>query len=134
MKNNIGFESKLNHEFEESFQLLAEALKSEGFGILTQIDVRKTFKEKINEDFRRYAILGVCNPPLAHKVLSHNAEAGLLLPCTITIESDEEGTTTVRILDPLMMLQIGDMGKDDVLRQVGEEAREKLLRVAANLK
>jgi len=86
MKNNIGFESKLNHEFEESFQLLAEALKSEGFGILTQIDVRKTFKEKINEDFRRYAILGVCNPPLAHKVLSHNAEAGLLLPCTITIE------------------------------------------------
>ena len=134
MQEKIGFEIALNYKFEEAYQKLSEALKVEGFGILTQIDVQKTMKEKLGAEFRKYAILGACNPPLAHKALSQSAEAGLLLPCNITLESEEEGSTTVRILDPLKMLQIGEMDKDEVLMEVGKEAREKLLRVAQNLK
>ena len=88
---------------------LNDALKSEWFGILTQIDVQQTLKEKIGIDFREFAILGVCNPKLAHRALSFNAESGLLLPCNVTMESENESTTVIRIIDPVKMLAIDQM-------------------------
>ncbi|HBG74192.1 MAG: hypothetical protein A2X25_03890 [Chloroflexi bacterium GWB2_49_20] len=133
MTNKIGFEVKLKDTYEEAMQKLTESLKREGFGILTQIDVQKTLKDKLGVDFRRYAILGVCNPSLAHRALTRNPEAGLLLPCTVTMETEADGSTTIRIADPEIMLNIGQMGKDEELANVGKDAREKLLRVAQSL-
>ena len=134
MTAKISFEVILNDGYDATFKKLSEALKAEGFGILTQIDVQKTLKEKIGVDFRRYAILGVCNPKLAHRALSHNAESGMLLPCNVTIESETELETVVRIIDPVIMLSIGQLEEDEILEQVGKEAQEKLLRVVNNLK
>lgn len=133
MTEKIGFEVNLKESYESAMQKLTEALKVEGFGILTQIDVQKTLKEKLGVDFRRYAILSVCNPSLAHRALARNLEAGLLLPCNVTMETETDGSTTIRIADPEKMLNIGQMGQDEELVKVGKDAREKLLRVAQSL-
>jgi len=132
MSDNIGFEIVLNKSYDQAFAQLSEALKAEGFGILTQIDVQKVLKEKIGADFRRYSILGVCNPNLAHRALSLDAQAGLMLPCGATIETDDDLQTTIRIGDPLVRLEAAKFGSEMIM--VGEEAREKLLKVANALK
>jgi uncharacterized protein (DUF302 family) len=80
MTGSIAFQIHLDQSYEEALEAVAAALKSEGFGILTKIDVRATLKEKLGKDFRPYAILGACNPPLAHRALAHDAQAGLMLP------------------------------------------------------
>lgn len=133
MNEMIGFTINLQEPFEPALIKLTSALKVEGFGILTQIDVKETLKSKLGVDFRPYAILGVCNPSLAHRALLRNPEAGLLLPCNITMETGSDGSTTIRIADPEMMLKIGRMDQDDELAKVGQEARQKLLRVAESL-
>jgi len=129
----LGFEIKLNQPYDEMLVTLAAALKQEGFGILTRIDVQATMKEKLGADFRPYAILGVCNPPLAHRALSHRADAGLLLPCTVTIEAGEDGGSIIRIADPAVVMTIGELGEDPVLEEVAGEARARLERVVAAL-
>lgn len=133
MATPIGFEVKLKESYDQALEKLTLALKAEGFGILTHIDVQKTFKEKLNADFRRYAILGVCNPPLAKRALTRNAQAGLLLPCTATLEENETGGSLVCIADPQVMLNVGDLGSDEELQSVAQEARSRLLRVAQEL-
>jgi uncharacterized protein (DUF302 family) len=133
MKEKIGFEVNLKESYEPAYLKLTAALKIEGFGILTQIDVRETLRSKLGVDFHPYAILGVCNPTLAHRALVRNPEAGLLLPCNITMETEPDGSTTIRIADPEMMLNVGRMDQDEELVKVGKEAREKLLRVAESL-
>ena len=130
MTEPIGFQVHLDQSYEEALEAIAVALRTEGFGILTKIDVRATLKKKLGEDFRPYAILGACNPPLAHRALSHEAQAGLMLPCNVTVEADPEGGSIVRIADPAVMLQVGDIGHDPVLREVADEARARLERVA----
>lgn len=133
MTESIAFQAHLDKPYEEALEAVAAALKTEGFGVLTKIDVKVTLKQKLGEDFRPYVILGACNPPLAHRALAHEAEAGLMLPCNITVEADAEGGSIVRIADPAVMLQVGGMGQDPVLREVASEARARLERVAKSL-
>jgi uncharacterized protein (DUF302 family) len=132
MADSMAFEVKLDVGYDEALQRVTKALAKEGFGVLTRIDVHEAFKDKIGVDFRPYAILGACNPKLAHKALSGRPEAGLLLPCNVTVERDGEGAL-VRIIDPDEMMKAGGMDADATLAEVGREARERLARVAAAL-
>jgi uncharacterized protein (DUF302 family) len=134
MSHPIAFEVTLAVPYERAIEKLTAALKDVGFGILTRIDVKATLKEKLNADFRPYAILGACNPPLAHRALSHDAQVGLMLPCTVTVEAQDAQTSVVRIGDPDAFLKIGDFAKDPVLQEIAREARQKLKRAADSLR
>ena len=135
MSDPIAFDVALPGDFDGTLERVTAALKAEGFGILTRIDVHTTLKQKIDVDFRPYAILGACNPPLAHRALSHDAEVGLLLPCNVTVEVAPDGHgCIVRIADPKMMMTAGRFGDDPTLAAVAGEARDRLGRVAAALR
>jgi uncharacterized protein (DUF302 family) len=127
----LGLNVRLNTDFEEALTRVTAALKAEGFGVLTEIDVKETLKKKLDVDFRPYKILGACNPPLAYRALSAAPEAGLLLPCNVTVSFVEDNVTDVAIIDPLSML--GLVQHPD-LEPIAEEARARLDRVAAALK
>jgi uncharacterized protein (DUF302 family) len=131
IKKDIGIRTGLKVSFEEAVQRATEALKTEGFGVLTQIDVQTTFKEKINADFRRYVILGACNPVLAHRALSANADVGLLLPCNVTVQ-EEGDEIVVTAVDPLAMM--GSLEGDAEVKAVAVEARARLEKVIALLR
>jgi uncharacterized protein (DUF302 family) len=134
MSTSIAFEIHLNTTYDAALEQVTAALRTEGFGILTKIDVRTTMKEKLGEEFRPFAILGACNPPLAHRALSHDARAGLLLPCNVTVEADPGGGVLVRVGDPAVLLSVGGLDGDPVLQGVAGEARQKLQRVAEALR
>ena len=121
----LSFDVELDQPYEQAIDSVTAALKAEGFGVLTRIDVHSTLKEKLGAEFRAYSILGACNPVLAHRALSHKAEAGLLLPCNVTVEAAGKGSI-VRIADPDVMLSIGGMDQDPTLRSVASEARTRL--------
>ena len=133
MSAEIGFEVHLDHPYDQAMELTKAALKNEGFGVLTSIDVRATMHEKLGEDFRPYTILGACNPPLAHRALSQDAVAGLLLPCNVTVEADGSSASIVRIANPETILAVGSLEQNPELAAVAEEARIKLERVAEAL-
>ncbi len=121
----LGFATRLNSPYETSLVNVTEALKAEGFGVLTSIDVKETMKKKLDVDFRKYTILGVCNPPLALQALSARPDVGLLLPCNVIVYEDGDGTI-VNIIDPLMMTEFI---QDPALDTVAKEARNRLNRV-----
>ncbi|HSG15099.1 MAG TPA: DUF302 domain-containing protein [Anaerolineae bacterium] len=121
---------ELRDDFESAVERVTEALKSQGFGILTEIDVRATLKEKLDADFRPYLILGACNPPLAYKALTIDPEVGKFLPCNVTIDQVEDGLIKVSFLDPLMMSAFVD---DPRIQPVAQDVRERLERVAVLL-
>jgi uncharacterized protein (DUF302 family) len=129
----MAFEVTLDGTYDESLERVIDALKEEGFGVLSRIDVHDAFKEKLGLEFRNYIILGACNPPLAHKALSNRPDAGLMLPCNVIVEENDEGTL-VRIVDPAAMMQAGGFDGDPVLKEVGGEAEIRLRRVAEALK
>ena len=131
MATDIGMRTILNLPYEQAVQKTTEALKAEGFGVLTQIDVQATLKQKINADFRRYVILGACNPVLAHRALSANLNVGLLLPCNVTVY-EEGDCSVVTTVDPVETL--GVLKEDSVAHEVAVEARTRLQRVIASLK
>jgi len=133
MSEEIGFEVFLNMPYEEAMLSVVDALKTEGFGVLTRIDVHDTLQEKLGVEFRPYAILGACNPPLAHRALTEDAVVGLMLPCNVTVEFDTNQTTLVRIANPEVMLMIGSLQNNEVLAEVATEARTRLERVAQAL-
>ena len=110
--------------------MVTEALKSEGFGVLTSIDVRSTFKKILGEDFRPYVIIGACNPPLAYKALTSDPRVGLMLPCNVTVEALPEGGSFVRIVDPEVMMRMGSLEDSCEMDDVAKEARVRLERVA----
>ncbi len=125
----LGFQTRLKLGYEAALERVTDALKAEGFGVLTSIDVKETMKKKLDVDFRRYAILGACNPPLARRALSARPEVGLLLPCNVIVyEEDDE--TVVSIVDPLSIFAFIDAPE---LEQVAAEARQRLERVSQNL-
>lgn len=133
MSGEIGFEVGLERPYEEALELTKEALKAEGFGVLTSIDVKETMKEKLDEDFRPYSILGACNPPLAHRALSQDAVAGLLLPCNVTVEANGAAASIIRIANPETVLSVGSLEENPELSAVAHEARIRLERVAEAL-
>lgn len=113
--------------FEEADRRVREALQAEGFGILTEIDVKETLRKKLDVDHRPYRILGACNPPLAHRALTAEIDVGLLLPCNVVVyEGDEEGTSVVAIMDPVAQLSVAD---NESLAELGAEVRDRLERV-----
>jgi uncharacterized protein (DUF302 family) len=126
-KMDLGFTSKLEGDFDAAEARVREALMAEGFGVLTEIDVQSTLKNKLDVDFRPYKILGACNPPLAHRALTAAPAVGLLLPCNVTLSQEEDGTIEVSIIDPMMMLSIGDFPE---LQSVADEVTARLKRVA----
>ena len=134
MSQQIAFEVTVPVPYEQAIEKTTAALKTEGFGILTRIDVKQTLKEKLNAEFRPYAILGACNPPLAHKALAHKGEVGLMLPCNVTVEAKDDKSSIVRIGDPDAFLQVGEFAQDAVLQDVAKEARARLARAADALK
>lgn len=112
---------------DEADKKVREELQKEGFGVLTEIDVKATLKQKLDVDFRPYRILGACNPPLAHQALTAETDIGLLLPCNVVVyEGDEEGTSVVGILDP--GVQLGVTGREDI-DHLADEVRTRLTRV-----
>jgi uncharacterized protein (DUF302 family) len=129
-KQDLGFEIHLNLPHDQAVENVTAALKTEGFGVLTRIDMRATMKEKLGVDFRPYTILGACNPPLAYRALSADSLTGLLLPCNVTVEAAIEGGSVVQITDPEVMLTVGALGENETLRQISKEAQAKLIRVA----
>lgn len=131
MTADIGIRTALKATFDQAIQKTIEALKTEGFGVLTQIDVQTTLKEKINVEFRRFVILGACNPTLAHRALSANADVGLLLPCNVTVQENGD-QMVVTAVDPLQML--ASLQEDPAIKAIAVEAREKLTRVISSLK
>ena len=130
--SGMAFEVSLNTHYAESLERVVEALKVEGFGVLTRVDIHDAFKEKLGVDFREYSILGACNPPLAHKALSARPDAGLMLPCNVIVE-ESNGGTLVRIVDPGAMMSAAGFEDDPVLSEVGAEAEARLRRVAKAL-
>ena len=122
----LGFQSTLNLSYDLALEKVTEALKAEGFGILTSIDVKETMKKKLDVDFRKYTILGACNPPLAHKALTARPDVGLLLPCNVIVYEEDDGTV-VNIIDPLSMT---DFIQDPALESVAGEAHQRLKRVS----
>jgi len=134
MSNELGFEVSLEMPYDMALEKVTAALKVEGFGVLTRIDVQTTLKEKLGADFRPYAILGACNPPLAHRALSSDSRAGLMLPCNVTVEAGDRGGTIIRIANPETMMQVGGLEGNEILRGVAAEARSRLERVAGALR
>ena len=127
--SEMAFEVTVKAPYAEALDRVINALKVEGFGVLTRIDVHDTFKEKLDLDFRNYSILGACNPPLAYKALSNRPDAGLMLPCNVIVEEVDNGTL-VRIVDPAAMMQAGNLAGDPAIDEVGSEAGARLRRVA----
>ena len=121
---NIGIDKSVDHSYDETVARTRAALKEEGFGVLTEIDVQSTLKEKLGVEMRRYVILGACNPPLAHRALESNPDVGLLLPCNVIVYESDEGCR-VAAVNPDMMVQLVD---NEAMQQVAQEAKEKLAR------
>ena len=126
----FGIRRPLRASFEEALVRVPEALKSEGFGVLTEIDVQSTLKQKIGVDFRRYKILGACNPPLAHEALQAELEIGLMLPCNVIVYEDDDRLAVVVAIDPTKtMAGTGN----PTLMKLAESVKEKLTRALAKL-
>ncbi len=126
---DYAYRTELSLPYEKAVEQVIAALKEEGFGVLTEIDVKATLKKKLDADFRKYTILGACNPPLAHRALQEELEIGLLLPCNVIVyESD--GGSVVSIVDPVSMLSIVE---NPGLEPIVNEAQSRLRKVYESL-
>jgi len=126
---SIGIQQKSRLGYDEALARLPELLKAEGFGVLTQIDVQETLKAKLGIDFRRYKILGACNPQLAHQALSQVAEIGVLLPCNVVVYEADDGKATVIAVDPMQTLAAAR----PELAPIAGEVQARLKRVVEKL-
>jgi uncharacterized protein (DUF302 family) len=132
MSKQLGFNVELPMPFVAAVARVRDALKAEGFGVLTEIDLRAAFREKLGREFRPYVILGACNPPLAFSAISSDPSIGLLLPCNVTVEWLSEDRTGVRLTDPEALLGAALDGAPE-LTSVARDARGRMLRVVDSL-
>ena len=124
------FAKEIDLNFDDAIIRVTEELKKEGFGVLTEIDVKATLKKKLDADFRNYRILGACNPPFAHQALLAEPQIGLMLPCNVVVQEGENGKTLVSAIDPIASMQAVD---NPSLGEVAEQVRSKLQKVIKNL-
>ena len=127
---NYYFNTTLNEDFEKVIDRVTEELKKEGFGILTEINVNETLKKKLDINFRRYHILGACNPPYAHQALETEDKIGTMLPCNVVVQQKDDGTVEVAAVNPLASMQAVENEK---LGKVAEDITEKLKNVINKL-
>jgi uncharacterized protein (DUF302 family) len=130
MKTSYYFSKTLAVTFEEAIERAKEELKKEGFGVLTDIDVRQTLKKKLDVDFRNYRILGACNPPFAHKALQAEDKIGTMLPCNVIVQELDAGGVEVAAVDPLKSMQAID---NPSLGEVALQVQQKLQQVISRL-
>ena len=123
--------TELTANFEDALELVREELQKEGFGVLTEIDIHEKLKEKLNVDFRRYKILGACNPPYAYKALQKEDKIGTMLPCNVIVQELEAGIVEVAAVDPVASMMAVH---NDSLGGIATEIKEKLTRVIESLK
>lgn len=126
-----GFNVKLKGTMDQVIKKVTDALQTEGFGVLTEIDVQVTLKKKLNIDRKPYRILGACNPGYAHQALDAEPDIGLLLPCNVVVREEDNGSIDVGFMDPEAVL---GLVKSDAVRKIGKEVRIKLERVRDALK
>lgn len=124
------FSKTVDQNFEEAIEKVTGELKKEGFGILTEIDVKETFKKKLDIDFRKYRILGACNPKMAHQAINAESRIGTMLPCNVIVQELENGKVEVTAVDPVASMSAV---KNDQLGDVAQQVREGLKRVIENL-
>ena len=124
------FNKKLGISFEEAVNRVIDELKKEGFGILTDIDVQKTLKKKLDVDFRKYRILGACNPPFAYKALQAESRIGTMLPCNVIVQETEDGKIEVSAIDPIASMQTIE---NPQLADIADQVQAKLKKVVENL-
>jgi uncharacterized protein (DUF302 family) len=126
-----GFGTTVAAPYDQTVERTKAALKEQGFGVLTEIDVKKTMKEKLDVDFRSYVILGACNPPLAHRALEADLGVGLLLPCNVVVYDNGDGSSSVEVMDP--EAAFGLIEENPAVREIACDAKERLLKVISAL-
>lgn len=127
---NYGISKVVDLSYEDALEKVTEELQKEGFGVLTEIDIKATLKKKLNVDHNKYKILGACNPPLAHKALTAEPEIGLLLPCNVVVYENDDQQTIVAAIDAKMMMSV--VGGDDI-EPIADEVNQKLAKVIENV-
>lgn len=117
---------KVDYDFEQAIKEATDRLKDEGFGVLTEIDVKETLKKKLDVDFKKYRILGACNPEFAHQALQHEDKIGTMLPCNVIVEENEDGSVEISAVDPMASMQAVENAE---LADIAKEVKSRLEKV-----